>query len=212
MGNVVYFVELLFIPLIAFLIIYLKSKGKGHICLKSGYDMSRELLNANNLNDMYIVEVKNKFGDHYDFEQKVVRLSTNVYDGNSVYANVIALYIAMKAVLNGKQDYYLKIRNSISGIINFLTYGVLVIFLIGMFVSEQMVIFAILLLLLIYLYYLFCMYGTYIIVTQIKKLEFADKQDISKSLWLLYFWDFASLIINLLNVVTNFTDNLKNKR
>ena len=213
MGNVVYFIELLFIPLIAFIIIYLKSNSKGHICMKTGYDIARELLDANGLNNMYIVEVKGKFGDHYDLDQKVVRLSTNVYNGNSVYANIMALYIAMKAIFNnGKQDYYLKIKNSLNGIIIFFTYIVIFIFLIGMFLSEQIVTFSILLLLLIYLYYLFCMYGTYMIVTQIKKIEFSDKQEVCKSLWLLYFWDFASMIINLLSIITNFTSGMKNKR
>ena len=56
------------------------------------------------------------------------------------------------------------------------------------------------------------MYGTYVVVSQIKRLNFSDKDEICKELWTLYFWDFASMIINVVSVISNFTSDINNKR
>ena len=156
--------------------------------------------------------MKGNFKDHYDFDQNVVRLSTNVYNGNSVYANIIAAYYAMYAVNTKEEKQYFKIQKTLNGLFTFITYVILFVFIIGIFLSSGLVAFAVLALLLVYLYCIFLLYGTYLNVKKIKETNLEDKVMIEKSLWFVYFIPFASLIVNVKNVLTDLLQDIKNKR
>ena len=212
MDNAIYFIGLLLISFFAFGILYFVSKsGKGSLS-KTGFDMARYILDCYGLSDVYIVEVKGNFKDHYDFDQNVVRLSTNVYNGNSVYANIIAAYYAMYAVNTKEEKQYFKIQKTLNGLFTFITYVILFVFIIGIFLSSGLVAFAVLALLLVYLYCIFLLYGTYLNVKKIKETNLEDKVMIEKSLWFVYFIPFASLIVNVKNVLTDLLQDIKNKR
>lgn len=90
--------------------IYIKAKN---VYIKddlTGYDIARKILDKNMLDDIYIVEVKGKFNDHFDYKQKVVRLSSEVYHISNMYSMAMASFIAMQAVLQkeNNQSFYLK--------------------------------------------------------------------------------------------------------
>ena len=67
---------------------------------KCGQEVARAILDANGLNDVHVVEVKGSLSDHYDPKQKVVRLSTEVFHGESVAAMAVAAHECGHAIQN----------------------------------------------------------------------------------------------------------------
>ena len=56
----------------------------------SGQEIARQILDANGLNDIYVVEVKGDLSDHYDPSRKVVRLSKDIFHGTTIAAVSVA--------------------------------------------------------------------------------------------------------------------------
>ena len=86
---------ILVIPLIASMNIkstYKKYKKVDNKKKLSGFEVARKVLDANGLKDMYIVEVKGDLTDHYDPKQKVVRLSTDIFHGETIAAAAVAAH------------------------------------------------------------------------------------------------------------------------
>ena len=79
--------------IIAFLItlvadIYLRTRYSKYKKVKvksgmTGAEVAREILKDNGLEDIYVVETRGYLTDHYDPRAKVVRLSTDIYNGDS---------------------------------------------------------------------------------------------------------------------------------
>ena len=56
----------------------------------SGFEVARKILDANGLNNIDVVSTPGTLSDHYDPKRKVVRLSRDVFNGESVAAISIA--------------------------------------------------------------------------------------------------------------------------
>ena len=84
MDNAIIFLGVLFIPCVLFIIIntvfnkYKSVDIKNNLC---GFEVARKILDSNGLKDMYIVEIKGNLNDHYDYNNKVLRLSSDVFHG-----------------------------------------------------------------------------------------------------------------------------------
>ena len=95
MENIVLYLLILVIPAIATINInatYSRYKNKGIKNKLSGFEVARKILDDNGLQDMYIVEVHGNLTDHYDPNQKVVRLSTDIFHGETVAALAVAAH------------------------------------------------------------------------------------------------------------------------
>ncbi len=104
---------------------YRKKTNQLHI---SGVEVARKILDANNLENIYVVEVKGELSDHYDPSQKVVRLSHDIFHGETIAAMAVAAHECGHA-LQDKDNYKpMRIRSLMVPIVNFITY-------IGYFVS-----------------------------------------------------------------------------
>ncbi len=134
---------MLLIPCLAYSIIsvtYGKYKENNLKNKLSGFEIARKILDDNDLKNMYIVEVKGKFKDHFDYNQKVIRLSTDVYHGENVIAAVIAAKISTYAVLDKNDNKFIKFFFSINPFIIFLNYVAFLLFILGLFLQDFQII------------------------------------------------------------------------
>lgn len=104
---------------------YRKKINQLHI---SGVEVARKILDANNLGNIYVVEVKGELSDHYDPSKKVVRLSHEIFHGETIAAMAVAAHECGHAIQDKDNYRPMRIRSFMVPIVNFITY-------IGYFVS-----------------------------------------------------------------------------
>jgi len=108
----------------------IKIKAK---CGLSGLDVARKILDSNGLSNVRVVETTGVLSDHYDPRNKVVRLSTDVYNGNSIASISVASHECGHAIQD-KDDYlFLRFRNSIIPLVNISSTAGYIAILIGIF-------------------------------------------------------------------------------
>ena len=88
---------------------------------KSGFEVAREILDKNGLEDIYIVEIKGELTDHYDHTKKVVRLSTDIFHGETIAAAAVAAHECGHAIQDKESYTFLKIRSAIYPVVNVAT-------------------------------------------------------------------------------------------
>lgn len=99
----------------------------------TGFDVAREILDKNDLKDMYIVETKGTLTDHYDPSQKVLRLSKEIYHGSSIASMAVAAHECGHA-LQDKEGYaYMRIRSLLFPVVNIATTFSYLIITFGLF-------------------------------------------------------------------------------
>lgn len=77
----------------------------------SGAEMAKELLMRNGLSDVQVVEGRGLLSDHYDPTRKVVKLSPEVYNSQSVAAIGIAAHETGHAIQHARAYKPLMLRN-----------------------------------------------------------------------------------------------------
>lgn len=86
---------------------------------KSGFDVAREILDANGLSNVLILETTGELSDHYDPSKKCVKLSHDIYHGKTIAAVSVASHECGHA-LQDKEGYtFLRFRNKIVPLVNF---------------------------------------------------------------------------------------------
>lgn len=88
----------------------------------SGSEAARIILDRNGLNDIYVVETTGELTDHYDPTRKVIKLSRNIYNGNSIAAISVAAHEVGHAIQDKDGYTFMKIRSRLVPIVNFTTY------------------------------------------------------------------------------------------
>ena len=87
----------------------------------SGFEVARKILDSFGLEDIHVVEVNGNLTDHYDPSNKVVRLSTDVFHGESIASLAVAAHECGHA-LQDKDNYnYMIIRSKLVPVVNFVT-------------------------------------------------------------------------------------------
>ena len=84
----------------------------------TGRQAARRILDANGLGHVPIEMVAGKLSDHYDPSRDVMRLSAEVYNGNSIAAVSIAAHESGHAIQDGTSYAFLKFRNAIAPVVN----------------------------------------------------------------------------------------------
>jgi Zn-dependent membrane protease YugP len=79
----------------------------------TGAQMARELLNASGLSNVKVEAIKGRLTDQYDSQQKVLRLSDDVYGSNSIAAIGIAAHEVGHAIQDGSGYAPLALRNGL---------------------------------------------------------------------------------------------------
>lgn len=86
---------------------------------KTGFEVARQILDENGLQDVYVVETNGMLSDHYDPKRKTIRLSTDIFHGDTIASNSVAAHEVGHA-LQYKEGYtFIKIRNAILPIASF---------------------------------------------------------------------------------------------
>lgn len=126
------------IPLIAQIYVntsYSKFRGVKNGKGLTGLDTAKKILEANGLGDMYVVETKGKLTDHYDPTRKTVRLSSEVYHGDSIASLAVAAHECGHAIQDKDGYLFLRIRRAMVPIVNFSSYAGYLAIVFGLFFS-----------------------------------------------------------------------------
>lgn len=96
----------------------------------TGFEVARLILDKNGLNDIHIVETKGTLTDHYDPTRKVVRLSKEIFHGDTIASIAVAAH-EVGHVIQHKNGYiFMNIRSFLVPIVNIVTYlGYFVMFI-----------------------------------------------------------------------------------
>ena len=111
------------LPLISQLYISVTYKKTSNIEFRSdttGYDVARNILDKNGLNNILVVETNGTLTDHYDPTRKVIKLSKDIYHGNSVASASVAAHEVGHAIQDKEGYTFLKIRHAIFPVVSFL--------------------------------------------------------------------------------------------
>lgn len=85
----------------------------------TGFEVARKILDSNGLNDVHVVETEGILSDHYDPSRKVVRLSHDVFHGESVASVAVASHECGHA-LQDKDNYsFMRFRSFLVPFVNF---------------------------------------------------------------------------------------------
>lgn len=96
----------------------------------TGAEAARQILQSHGLDKVYVVETKGQLTDHYDPSQKVVRLSTDIYHGNTIAAVSVAAHECGHAIQDKEGYALLRIRAGLVPFVNFSTrFGYIAVFI-----------------------------------------------------------------------------------
>lgn len=134
---------MLIIPAIAQILVttsYGKYKSISNVKGLAGFEVARKILDDNGLKDIYVVETKGNLTDHYDPKRKVVRLSTEIYNGTTIASTAVAAHEVGHAIQDKEGYLYMRMRSIIFPIVNFATsISYFIIFLGVLFESLDLV-------------------------------------------------------------------------
>ena len=88
----------------------------------SGQEVARKILDSNGLANVHVVETRGELTDHYDPSRKVVRLSTGVFNGESVAAMSVAAHECGHAIQDKVGYLPMRIRAFLVPFVNFVSY------------------------------------------------------------------------------------------
>lgn len=101
----------------------------------TGFDVARHILDKHGLEKIYIVETEGELSDHYDPTSKVVRLSSDIYHGDSIASISVAAHECGHAIQD-KEDYqFMRIRHALVPFANVSSYGGYIAILLGVLFS-----------------------------------------------------------------------------
>ena len=114
----------------------------------TGFEVARKILDENGLENIHIVEIKGNLTDHYDPSRKVVRLSTEIFNGSSIASTSVAAHECGHAIQDKDNYNFMRIRSKLVPIVNLSSkLGYLAIFIGFIFSLFDLAIFGIVLLL-----------------------------------------------------------------
>lgn len=219
MENIVLYILILLIPTIATINInsvYSKYKGRENKNKLSGFEVARKILDENGLQNMYIVEVHGNLTDHYDSNQKVIRLSTDVFHGETLAAAAVAAHECGHAIQDKEGYSFMRIRSFLCPIVNFATYIAYLIFFISVFLQAfDFLTVAIVLVLLSLLFQVVTLPVEFDAskraLKEIEKLELVDKEEkegtekVLKAAALTYVAAVLSSVLNLVRLIMEYS-------
>jgi Zn-dependent membrane protease YugP len=104
---------------------------------RTGAEVAAELLRRRGLGGVKIEPVQGMLADHYDPRTKTLRLSPQVYTSTSVAAVGVAAHECGHAFQDAERYAPLAVRNAIVPVASIGTNAALILFMIGMFMSNR---------------------------------------------------------------------------
>lgn len=96
----------------------------------TGQEVARKILDKNNLKKIYVVATNGNLTDHYDSGRKVIRLSKDIYDNESIASLAVAAHECGHAIQDKDGYFFMRLRSFIYPIVRIGTmFSYLVIFI-----------------------------------------------------------------------------------
>lgn len=151
----------------------------------TGRDVARKILDKNGLSHVKVVETGGELTDHYDPTSKVVRLSTEIYNGSSIASASVAAHECGHAIQDKDNYLFLRIRSSLVPITNFATNAGYFIIMFGfIFSMMKLVVIGIILDVIILLFQVITLpvefNASHRALIQLKELDLVDSNEQSK--------------------------------
>lgn len=102
----------------------------------TGKEVARKILDKNNLKHVKVVETSGVLTDHYDPKNKVVRLSTDIYNNTSLASISVASHECGHAIQDKDNYFFLRLRSSIVPLVNIASTLGYVAIMIGLFMGA----------------------------------------------------------------------------
>lgn len=102
----------------------------------SGQEIARQILDANGLNDIYVVETTGDLSDHYDSSRKVVRLSSSIFHGETIAAISVAAHECGHAIQDKEGYGMMRIRSLIYPLVKVGTMFSYIVIFIGLLLQA----------------------------------------------------------------------------
>lgn len=135
MDNIGLYFLALIIPMVAQIFVtsnYNKYKRLNNGKSLSGFEVARKILDKNGLKDLYVVETKGSLTDHYDPKRKTVKLSSEVFHGESIASMAVAAHECGHAIQDKEGYFFMKIRSFIFPIVSLGTKFAYIVLVIGL--------------------------------------------------------------------------------
>lgn len=84
----------------------------------TGFDVARKILDQNGLQSVHVVETEGVLSDHYDPSRKVVRLSHDIFHGDSVSALAVAAHECGHAIQDKENYTFMRFRSFLVPFVN----------------------------------------------------------------------------------------------
>ena len=84
----------------------------------TGFEVARKILDENGLKDIHIVEIQGNLTDHYDPTRKVVRLSSDIFNGSSIASTSVAAHECGHAIQDKDNYTFMRIRSKMVPFVN----------------------------------------------------------------------------------------------
>lgn len=139
MDIAIIFLCILLLPCILFTVInttYNKYKDVDNKKKLSGFEVAREILDSHGLDSVYIVEIKTNLNDHYDYGHKVLRLSSDVFHGETLTAAAVAARIASYAVQDKENYSFMRFRSVVNKLMTFANYIAYILFIVSLCLGD----------------------------------------------------------------------------
>ena len=117
-------------------ITYSKYKAVRNSKKNTGYDVARKILDENGLKDILVLETEGELTDHYDPDKRVIKLSTDIYHGDSIASASVAAHECGHAIQDKENYTFLRIRHRIVPLVNFSTKIGYIVLMIGLIMGA----------------------------------------------------------------------------
>ena len=134
--NILLYTLILVIPIIAQLRVtnaYNKYKKCENSNGLSGFEVARKILDANGLEDIYVVETNGNLTDHYDPSRKVIKLSKDIFHGTTIAASSVAAHECGHAIQDKDSYTFMRIRSFLVPVVNLVSTFSWLVIVIGLF-------------------------------------------------------------------------------
>lgn len=96
----------------------------------TGFEVARLILDSHGYQDVHIIETKGNLTDHYDPSHNTIRLSKEIFHGDSIASVSVAAHEAGHVIQHKKGYTFMKIRSILVPVVNFIsTIGYFVMFI-----------------------------------------------------------------------------------
>ncbi len=96
----------------------------------TGVEVARQILDENGLTDIHVTETSGMLSDHYDPNRKVIRLSKEIFHGDTIAAASVAAHECGHAIQHKEGYFFIKLRGLMVPFVNFASkFGYIAIFI-----------------------------------------------------------------------------------